>query len=116
MPSSVYLYPTSPQEIFTLINTLNLNKASGYDDISPFILKTAAHIIALPLSILLNHMLFGVFPNQLKIAKVVPVYKSDSPENLPNYRPISLLSTISKIFERVILNSLGRSHFWREII
>ena len=36
--SSVYLYPTSPQEIFTLINNLNLNKASGYDDISPFIL------------------------------------------------------------------------------
>ena len=106
-PSSVYLYPTSPQEIFTLINNLNLNKARGYDDISPFILKTAAHIVALPLSILLNHCnSFGVFPNQLKIAKVVPVYKSGPPEDLHNYRPISLLSTISKIFERVIPNRL----------
>ena len=105
--SSVYLYPTSPQEIFTLINNLNLNKASGYDDISPFILKTAATIIHLPFSILLNHcMSFGVFPNQLKIAKVVPVYKSGPPKDRHNYRPISLLSTIFKIFKRVILNRL----------
>ena len=106
-PSSVYLYPTSPQEILTLRNNLNLRKASGYDDISPFILITAAHIIALPLSILLNHcMSFGVFPNQLKKAKVVPVYKSGPPEELRNYRPISLLLTISKLFVRVILNTL----------
>ena len=49
-------------------------------------------------------MSFGVFPNQLKIAKVVPVYQSGPPEDLHNYCPISLLSTISKIFERVILN------------
>ena len=56
---------------------------------------------------MLNHsMSLGIFPNQLKIAKVVPVYKSGSPEDLRNYRPISLLSTISKIFERVILNRL----------
>ena len=44
------------------IYDLHLNKASGYDDISPFILKTAAHIISLPLSIILNQCIsYGVF-------------------------------------------------------
>ena len=51
-------------------------------------------------------MSFAVFSNQLKIAKVVPVFKSGPPKDLQNYRPISLLSTVSKIFERVIVNRL----------
>ena len=61
-PSSVYLYLTSPQEIIRIINSFHLNKACGYDDISPFLLKTAAHVIAYPLSIVLNHCIsLGVF-------------------------------------------------------
>ena len=107
--SSIYLHPTSPQEIIKLIYNLDSNKASGYDDISPFILKTAVHIIPLPLSIILNLCISnGVFPNNLKVAKVIPVYKSGCPNEPGNYRPISLLSSrpIAKIFERVILNRM----------
>ena len=52
--SSIYFHLTSPQEIIKLTYNLHLNKASGYGDISPFILKTAAHIISLPLSIILH--------------------------------------------------------------
>ena len=105
--SSIYLHPTSPQEITTLIYNLDSNKASGYDDISPFIIKTAVQIISLPLSIILNLCISnGVFPNNLKAAKVIPVYKSGCPNEPGNYRPISLLSSIAKIFERVIPNRM----------
>ena len=48
----------------------------------------------------------GIFPDLLKISKVVPVYKKDANTNLSNYRPISLLLSMSKIFERVILEQL----------
>ena len=60
-----------------------------------------------PLSAILNQCIaFGYFPNKLKIAKVIPVDKA-GPTNQPgNYRPISLLPSISKIFERLILNRL----------
>ena len=106
-PFSVYLYPTSPQEIIKLINKLKLNKACGYDDISSFILKIAAQVLALPLSIMINHCItLGTFPTRLKLAKVIPVYKSGPSVDIQNYRPISLLSSLSKIFERVILNRL----------
>ena len=105
--SSIYLYPTSPQEITKLIYNLDSNKASGYDDISPFILKTAVHIISLPLSIILNLCISnGVFPNNLKVAKVIPVYESGYLNETGNYRSISLLSSVAKIFERVILNRM----------
>ena len=106
-PSSVYLYLTSPQEIIRVINSLHLNKPCDYDDIFLFLLKTAAHVIAYPLSMILNRCIsLGVFPNQLKIAKVISVYKSGPSIDLQNYRPISLLSSLSKIFEKVILRKL----------
>ena len=89
------------------MNSFQINKACGYDDISPFLLKTAAHVIAYSLSIILNHCIsLGVFPNQLKVAKVIPVYKSGPSNDLQNYRPISLLSSLSKIFEKVIQRRL----------
>ena len=100
----MYLYPTSPKEIIRIINNLHFNEACGYDEISPFLLKTAAHVIAYPLSMILNHCIsLGVFSNQLKMAKVILFYKSSPSSDLQNYRPISLLSFLSKIFEKVIL-------------
>jgi len=52
--TSIYLYPTTPHEIIGLINKLKLNKASGYEDISPYFLKIAAYVIASSLSAILN--------------------------------------------------------------
>ena len=49
----------------------------------------------------------GIFPDKLKIAKVIPLYQKHDPSVLGNYRPISLLPAISKLFERVLLNQIN---------
>ena len=98
-PDSIYLQPTTPYEIMTLINSLKLNKAGGHDDIDPYFLKIAAPILSYPLSVMLNHCLtYGIFPNKLKTAKVIPIFKKGSTDLLNNYCPISLLTSISKLF------------------
>ena len=90
-----------------MISKLRINKANGLNDIMPFFLKISANIIAHPLSAILNQCVaFGYFPSKLKIAKMIPVYKT-GPTNQPgNYRPISLLPSMSEVFERLILNRL----------
>ena len=100
--NSIYLQPTSTHEVMALINLLNFNKTNGHDDIDPYFLKFAS-IIAFPLSLFSNHSIsLGIFPNELKLAKVIPVYKKGSADQLNNYRPISLLPSLSKIFERLL--------------
>ena len=86
------MLPTTPQEVCMAISFLKLNKASGNDDILPFFLKMAAESIASPLSMLINSCFtYGIFPNKLKLAKVVPVFKKGPFNMLTNCRPISLL-------------------------
>ena len=105
--SSIYLQSTPPQEVINLINSLKSNKAGGHDDILPYFLKISGYIIALPLSLILNCCITaGIFPSKLKLAKVVPVYKKGPTDQLTNYRPISLLPSLSKVFERIIRNRL----------
>ena len=90
-----------------MISKLKINKANGHDDNMPFFLEIFANIIAHPLSAILNQCVeFGYFPNKLKIAKVIPVYKAGPTNQFGNYRPISHLPSISKIFGRLILNRL----------
>ena len=90
-PSSIYLQPSTLQEISMLIDSLKQNKASAHDNILPYFLKIAPPNIALPLSIIFNYCLtFGIFPDKLKLAKVIPVYKKSSFDQRNNYRPISL--------------------------
>ena len=82
---------------------MQINKASGFNDISPYFLKIGADILAYPLTDLFNYCIsFGIFPQQLKIAKVIPIYKSGPLDNTGNYRPISLLTNLSKNFERLL--------------
>ena len=86
-----------------MIHWLNKSHGNGHDNIFSFFLKTAAEVPAFPLTVLFNYaLLFGVFPDSLKIAKVVPIHKGNSKSSVSNYRPISILLTISKVIEKLI--------------
>jgi hypothetical protein len=90
-------------EIMKIIDNMKPKTSSGYDNISNKLLKYIKHIIAAPLTLLINKILStGNFPNKLKLAKVIPIFKKDDQFNCNNYRPISLLPSISKVVERVV--------------
>ena len=93
--------------MLTLINGLKPKHSSGHDEISSKLLKDIGVVIAPTLSVIINQSLCtGVFPDKLKIAKVIPLFKKGDESLIENYRPISLLSSISKVFERIVFNQL----------
>ena len=83
--------------------SLKLSKSPGYDKISFNVVKKysiySKHVFNLSIDT-------GVFPDQLKIARVSPVYKAGDSSDLSNYRPVSVLPCFSKIPERIIYNQL----------
>lgn len=82
-------------------------KSFGYDRIHPLLLSSAALEIFRPVTYIINLTLKqGIFPDSLKTAKVIPVFKQGPRTSCGNYRLISVLSALSKIFERCILNQL----------
>ena len=90
-----------------MMKTFNLNKAIGPNSIPVIVLKEIKKEISEPLSTLINLSFdTGDFPNCLKLAKVIPVYKKGDQQECNNYRPISLLSNISKLIEKLLYNRL----------
>lgn len=100
---SFFLSPTLPDEIEKIIDKLNSSKSTGPNGIPVFILKAFKGFFSYWLSKLIN-LCFetGEFPSILKIAKVIPLHKKESVLNFLNYRPISLLSVFSKIYEKTM--------------
>ena len=90
--------PTTPEDISDLMQTLSSNKSTEPNSIPTSILKEIN-----------NSFENGIFPNLLKSAQVIPVFKNGSRLSCNNYRPISLLSNIGKIIEKLIHNRLN--HF-----
>ena len=75
---------------------------------STYLLKSIDEQVSTRISILINKSLeTGVFPDSLKLAKVIPIYKAKARENLSNYRPISLLPSISKLLEKIVHKRLN---------
>ena len=100
---TIFLSPTDEKEVLTCISHLNGNKSSGPSSIPYKILNLLQLDIAKPLSQLINlSFSIGKFPAMLKVAKVIPVFKKDSQLECCNYRPISLLSNIDKIIEKLM--------------
>ena len=83
------------------------NKAHGCGGISILMLKLCATSVSKPLHILFNNSVISeCFPNEWKKANVIPVHKKGDKQIINNYRPVSLLPICSKIFEKIICNSL----------
>ena len=113
---SLLLTPVTLDELLKAMCSLNPS-SSGSDDISGKILQICAPIIAYPLLIIFNQcFVAGIFPACLKISKIIPLHKSNDPTLVNNYRPISLLSSISKLFEKIIYQRLYNFFDEREIL
>ena len=97
----------SVSDILYIIKGLDSNKAHGNDGISVKMIKICGKSLTIPLAIIFRNCISsGVFPATWKQANVVPVHKKSSKQLVNNYRPISLLPIISKIFEKIIFNNL----------
>ena len=94
-------------EIYNMLRKLDIKRATGPDKISNKLLRLSAFGIADSVTKLINNSLsLGQFPTAWKKAHVVPIHKKDSVHEAQNYRPISLLSCLSKICERVVSGRL----------
>ena len=100
--------------VLTYLKELDVNKASGSDGIPARLLKEAAEQITPSIVLLLNKSLLqGEVPDDWKLANIVPVFKKGKREHVENYRPISLLPTISKVLERCVLSGLRDNLYHR---
>ncbi len=105
--ASLFLHPTDNDEVFKTIMSLKAKTSFGHDKISSKLIKLLANSIAVPLSKIINTSLStGTVPQSWKLAKVIPIYKSKEKSLMNNYRPISLLPSMSKILEKIIHHRL----------
>ena len=101
--SSLFFHPITEQEVLIHLRELNSSKSSGLYGIPIKYVKMSSLIIAPVLTHLYNCCItVGTFPDVFKLAEIIPLYKKGSNETCSNYRPISLLSPFSKIFEKCL--------------
>ena len=102
-PNTFLFHPCDSVEVENLINDLNISKASGPNGIPTKILRMISSEISLPLSTIFNiAIITGTHPDKLKLVNAIPVFKKGSRLEISNYRPISLLSNLNKIFEKIL--------------
>ena len=102
--NSIVVQEVSCSQVREVINSLN-NSSPGHDELPPFVAKACIDEFITPITHMVNESLkSGVFPTELKLARVVPIFKSGDPSLLSNYRPISVLSFFSKTFEKMVYN------------
>ena len=115
-PKTMFIDATTPSEILNILSNLR-NTAAGFDEFNLSLFKPIFRYILTPLHYLANlSFTTGVVPKELKIARVVPLFKTDNPHILNNYRPISILSLLSKVFEKLmyqrVYNFLNKCNFF----
>ena len=105
--SSMFLQPPRHSEVFNIIHFLHLRKSSGHENIDS-IIRIACDVLTPYLTYLFYLSFeFGIFPDCLKTAKIIPTFKAGPKTDINNYRPISSLSNFSKILEKLIYTSLS---------
>ena len=105
--NSFFITPTNNEEVLSEIKNLKKDKSSGPSSIPVKILKLFQTPLSKPISLIANlSFSTGIFPVNLKTANVILIFKKDDHTSCNNYRPISLLSNISKITDRLIHSRL----------
>jgi hypothetical protein len=107
-PRSMYMRPVTESEIKTILKNLKLDASTGVDGIGVKLIKNIASNIGPTLCKLINLSIQGgIFPDNLKRARITPIFKSGSRKECTNYRPISVLPAISKVYEKVIYERIS---------
>lgn len=97
----------SERVVLHALRQLDISKGPGLDNIPPVFLRSTAATLCQPICYIFNLCLKeGTFPTIWKSARIVPVFKSGDRSDVENYRPISILPTLSKLFERLVHNSI----------
>jgi len=115
--NSMSMHPTTKTEIEQIIKSLKNKSSPGLDGIPNNVVKFLSDFISSPLSNLINYSITnGKFPGILKEAEVLPIYKAGDSIKVENYRPISILNSFSKIYEKVtaarLLKYLNKDNFF----
>ena len=101
------LNTTSSSNVRTLLSKLGKSKATGLDKISARLLRECSDLIANHLCSIFNQSIVtGVFPDEWKLSKVIPLFKRGERSDLNNYRPISIIPVVAKVFERIVYDQL----------
>lgn len=105
---SFFITPVAAADVLAVINSLPTRCSVGFDGLTTYFVKRCSDILSVSLAEMFNLSLSsGQFPKPLKTAVVVPVPKKGDRHDIANYRPIALLSTISKILERIVADKIG---------
>ena len=95
-------------QVKSIIQGLNSKSSFAHDGISAILLKKLESKLTKPLTLIINQSLHsGIYPDKLKSGKIIPVYKKNDKHQQENYRPISLLPTISKLFKMVVHDQIS---------
>jgi hypothetical protein len=98
----MFLSPITENEVEKTVKALKNKLSAGIDEI-PCVVKQCIKVLKRPLTNIYNASLeSGIFPDQLKVAKVIPLYKKGDMKGIGNYRPITLLSVFSELLEKLM--------------
>ena len=104
--NSIVIVNISYLELERVISSLK-NSSAGWDEIPTFVAKKFVYSYLKPLTYLINRSFTeGVFPEELKLARVIHILKAGDPSQIANYRPISVLTFFSKVFEKIMYNCI----------
>ena len=105
--NSMFLEPVLPSTVIETIHKLKTKSSSGHDGISTKLIKSTIVNIINPITYIINKSFeTGIVPMEMKIAKVIPIFKNNDQCQVKNYRPISLLPSFSKVLERLMYNKI----------
>ena len=104
---TVFLKPVIENEVLTIVKKFKGKMSTSYDEVKMKTVKSIIHSIVVPLTHTFNRSIStGIFPERLKLAKVIPIFKSGNRKEFSNYRPVSILPQFSKILEKLFYNRL----------
>ncbi len=108
-PNSMFLTEVEEKYVIHIVNKCKYKTSTDCNDVDLIIVKKLIEGISKPVTYICD-LLFqtGKFPNKMKIAKVVPLYKTGDRHNFSNYRSVSLLPQLSKILEKIFNNRLDK--------